>query len=258
MSTQNIEQDFKTKVCDQISLYAEGSHRYRVFTPFTFDDGDCLAIVLKLVDSEWQLSDEGHTLMHLSYKIDEKDLNKGTRQKIISNTLDGFSIQNKGGELVKRITDSDYGNCLFDFTQALIKISDVTYLSRERVRSTFIEDFEGLIKSAVPADRVKFHWHDKNQDPKGNYLVDCKVNGMADPLFIFALNNEDRVRDATICLHQYENWGFSFRSIGIFESQEEVSRKVLARFSDICGKQFSSLDGNKDRISTYLQKAIAS
>ena len=44
-------------------------NRFLVFTPFTFDDGDHLAIVLKRYDKHWFLSDEGHTYMHLSYEL---------------------------------------------------------------------------------------------------------------------------------------------------------------------------------------------
>ena len=42
--------------------------RYQVFTPFLFDDGDHLVIVLKRNNSHWVLSDEGHTYMHLTYR----------------------------------------------------------------------------------------------------------------------------------------------------------------------------------------------
>jgi hypothetical protein len=73
---------------------------------------------------------------------------------------------------------------------------------------------------------------------------------------VFAVPSDDKVRDATISLLQFERWNMPHRSLGIFEDQEETNRKVLARFSDMCEKQFSSLGANKDRIASYLQEAM--
>ena len=47
MSANIIEQDFINKVSAQISLSADGKDRFRVLTPFQFEDGDELVIVLK-------------------------------------------------------------------------------------------------------------------------------------------------------------------------------------------------------------------
>jgi hypothetical protein len=54
----------------------------------------------------------------------------------------------------------------------------------------------------------------------------------------------------------FEAQRIPFRAIGIFENQEDVNRKVLARFSDVCEKQFSSLFSNEDRIGDYLRRAV--
>ena len=40
MSIHNIEQEFLDKVSAKVRLMEEGLGRYRVFTPFQFDDGD--------------------------------------------------------------------------------------------------------------------------------------------------------------------------------------------------------------------------
>ena len=257
MLSDTIERDFQTKVSRKVRLETEGINRYRVLTPFRFDDGDHLAIVLKKEETGWVLSDEAHTYMHLTYDIDEKALHSGTRQKLISNVLSVFQVEDRSGELILNVANERYGDAFYTFVQALLKITDVSYLSRERVKSTFDEDFRALVTSSVPEDRRRFDWHDPKHDPNGKYTVDCYINGQQRPLYVYALTTDGQARDATISLHQFEKWGIPSRSLAIFEDQESINRKVLARFSDICEKQFSNLSGNRKRIQNYLGQVIA-
>ncbi len=113
MGIETIERDFKTKVGEKLTLLPEGIDRYRVFTPFIFEDGDHLSIVLKREHEKWLLSDEGHTYMHLTYDLTEKELQRGTRQKIITNALSLFSVQDRDGELIVLIPDDRYGDALY-------------------------------------------------------------------------------------------------------------------------------------------------
>jgi hypothetical protein len=257
MEFSSIEQSFRNKICTSISLVPEGIGRFRVFHPFLFDDGDHLSIVLKKENGSWLLTDEGHTFMHLSYTLDEKDWLHGTRQKIIENALSTYNVKDREGELNLIIEDDLYADSLFSFVQALLKVTDINYLTRERARSTFIEDFRRLIANEVSEKRRIFDWFDKDRDPKGNYQVDCRINSMPKPLFIYALQNDDQVKDATISLHMFERWGIPNQTLTIFEDQEKISRKVLARYSDVAGKLFSSIGGdNTQRITHFLHEII--
>ena len=47
MTIKSIEQDFIEKVSEKIRIVPDGKDRFRVFTPFRFDDGDHISIVLK-------------------------------------------------------------------------------------------------------------------------------------------------------------------------------------------------------------------
>ena len=194
--------------------------------------------------------------MHLTYDMDEQDLQRGTRQRIITNALSLFGVDDNDGELRMTVRNDEYGDALYSFVQALLKVTDVTYLNRERVRSTFLEDFRALIVETVPEERRQFDWHDSQHDPEGKYTVSCRIDEQTRQLFVYALPNDDQTRDATIALLQFERWGMPFQSVALFENQEEINRKVLARFSDVCDKQFSSLGTNRDRIIRYLQETI--
>jgi len=250
--TNDIERDLREKVCESVSLQQEGVDRFRVLSPFVLDDGDHLSIVLRRENGGWTFSDEGSTFMHLSYSIPESAFQKGTRQKIISNTLSSFHVKDREGELFMPVQQGQYGHALYTFIQAMLKISDVTYLTKERVRSTFMEDFRAFMTETVPEERRTFDWHHPTHDPRGIYPVDCHVNGMKRPLHVFALPNDDKTQVATISLLQFERWGLPFRSLGIFEDQEQIARKPLARFTDVCERQFASLITSQERLQRFL------
>ena len=254
MAAEIVQQDFRDKVSTKIWLEPDGDERFRVFTPFMFEDGDHLSVVLKKEGIRWVLSDEAHTYMHLTYDMEESDLHSGTRQDIISNVLSIFKIDDRDGELILEVLDERYGDALYSFIQALIKISDVSYLSRERAQSTFMEDFRALLSETAPESRRTFDWFDPAYDLGGKYRVDCRINGMQNPLFVYALTSNLKTRDATISLLQFEKWRISHRPVAIFENKQSIGHGVLARFTDVCQTQFSSLESVRNNIFQLLEE----
>jgi len=257
MSTvEDIATDFKRTVGAEIELLAEGTGRHVVSTPFTFDDGDEFTVLLKRDSGGWFLTDEAHTFMHLSYEMDERDWKSGNRAEIIEKALSMFDVQNEQGELKRRVEDHRFGDALFDYVQALSRIADIRLLSREIVRSTFLDDFRQVVQETVPHERRTFDWHDPEHDPEGNYSVDVRINEREKPLFVYALPNNKHVSDATISLLKFEQWNVPHESMGIFEDFREISDKEKARFMDVAGKLFSSPSGSRERFVEYLRERL--
>ena len=256
MSIKSIEQDFIDKVSAKIRVLPDGRDRFRVFTPFRFDDGDHITIVLKKEQTGWVLSDEGHTYMHLTYDISEKKLFRGTRHQIILNALSAFKVEDRFGELILQVKNTRFGDALYAFAQALVKMGDVLCLSKEHSQSTFIADFQALFHEVVPEDKRIFDWHDPIHDEAKKYTVDCRINGMPEPFFVYALFNNDRIRDATIKLQKVMQWDIPFRPLGIFQDRETANRQVVARLDDVCPAQFPNLEANRQAIVDYLGENI--
>lgn len=260
MSIQDIRQAFKESACGEIEVVTSGLSRYVVHVPFTFDDGDHFVVLLKEEKGQWILSDEGHTFMHMSYDFRDLEFDQGTRRSVIDEVLNNFGIEDHNGELVLPIPAGRYGDALFSFVQAITKITDVAFLNRDRVRSTFKEDFQKLVESKskeAGLDAVEFDYTHPLQDPKRQYPVDVRVNGKVTPqLLLFGIGNDAQCRDATITLQQWEKWQEFFQTITVFRDQTEINRLVLARFSNVAGSQLASLEVARERLGPYLHRIL--
>ena len=235
MSIGTIEKDFIDSISAEIELVPDGKDRFYVYTPFRFNDGDHISIILKKESEKWILSDEGHTYMHLTYDIDEQQLFRGNRQDIISRALSSFGVKDRGGELILEIKDTGYGNALYAFAQALLKITSVTSISQKQTpRKTFKGAFKEMIYSVASKDRIELDWFHEEYDPDGRYKVDCRINGMRMPLFVYALPTDRKISQATITLYEFKAWNIpDFRSIGIIRDRTKISQKSINYFRTV-------------------------
>lgn len=254
LEPSDLQNDLSASVGNEVKVRPHQNGVLRVEAPFDFPDGDHLVIRLRETNGGYEWTDFGHTLMHLSYAIDYDALSSGRRGELLEQSLSRLGLQNRDGELVLA-TGRGLGESLLRFAQALIHVSDLYYLSQERVRSTFVEDVMRLLEQRFPG-RTHRNYNDAERDPKRDYPIDCLVNQARQPVAVFAVLNDDRCRDSTITLQQFKAWGRELFSTAIFEDQEKINRRVLARFSNACDKQFASLTGQEDEIVSYVQRFL--
>lgn len=127
MKIEAIERDFRRAASDQVRVAPEGPHRYRVFTPFRFDDGDHLAIALRREDAGWVLSDEAHTGVRFG-----DDLGEAAPRQEGRGAASPFRVEDRDGELTLRIPGERYGEALSAFVRALLDIAGAARPARGR------------------------------------------------------------------------------------------------------------------------------
>lgn len=255
LDAQVLQSRLSSAVGSQVEVrpFAEGVAR--VEAPFVFADGDHLVIRLREADGRYEWSDYGHTLMHLSYEMDVDTISSGKRGELFAQALSRSDVEDREGELVLRADEEELGVSLLRFAQALIHISDLDYLTQERVRSTFVEDVKRLMRERF-SERAHIDYVDPEHDRQGQYPVDCLLDQARRPVAVFAVGNDDHCRDATITLQEFRAWGRELFSTAIFADQEQINRRVLARFSNAADKQFSSLVGQEEEIFDYLARML--
>ncbi len=213
---------FRKSVCRQFDLEEISQNEYLVHTGKYFDDGDELHIVLK-EDGEGKilLTDEGHTLMWLSYE----DFKLTPVRKSI---LDGIVSQNRVNLDEGRITVSaasaeEAGEALSSMVQAIIQAADMRRLSHSNVMSTFLEDIKEAYKKAALSSRCEFR--KKIEVRKGDFIEpDIFISGDA-PVLVYGVNNPERAKEAFINLLFVRDSGKNYRTIVVIGDDAEISKK---------------------------------
>lgn len=145
MKDESIDK-IRKSICDEIEIFVLDEHRIQFVSPILFGDGDSFNIVLNNEKNKCYFTDEGDTLMHLSY-MGLEDTFRGKRKIALDSMMKAFDIKFRKGEFNFSVDDSDIGYCYFRFLHGLANIVDyAVYTSRENVKSLFMDDFYAYMK----------------------------------------------------------------------------------------------------------------
>ena len=246
---KNISEGFHKN----IFLKEKRPNLYQVFLPFYYPDGDMIEIFLEVSANNniIIIQDMGMTLMRLSYNF---DLNSKNKKKVFNEILNNYQMEESEGSLKIIAPCDEIFSYLMQFIQVIIKISDLEFLKRETVKNLFYEYFEKFIT----VDLEKFNpikefypaFDTKKQYPTP-YAIPIKNK---EHFCIYPIASDDKCNESIITIQHYELHNFRPETLAVFENQESIGRKPLAKLSNVVGKQFSALQGNERRIEEYFEK----
>ncbi len=257
MSMNDVITDFTDYAFGQYKLIPRGDDLFYVATEFFFDDGDEFVIYLAKESNRWVLSDNCHTYRYLSYTLEPKDIHANRRGEIIRKVRTQYGIEDRDGELILDLSQDRYvgryGEALHNFIQAIQKIASVLYWVRYRVNRTFKRDFSERLKQVLGESRFDIDWHDPKIDPNKEYTVDCRINGVPNPLFVYTVTTETKIRDAIIAWRWFESQNVNFTPFGIFKSDNLINSRQFTKMKHICEHYEIGINNSARAIDGYVK-----
>lgn len=248
---EQLDEELLCKLlCARVRLHRRESNMVMLETPFAFPDGDQYALYLTETGTGGvRISDGGSTLMHLSYENDLDKFFEGTRSVLFRQVVDESCVQftDEDGQFYVESAVADLPEAAFRLGQAITRIHDLTFLSRNRVASTFYEDLGERLAAILSPDKIRRNYVAPGVPDGDHYPVDFEFQGKNDvPVFLFGILSRDKARLVTICLQHYIQSKVDFESLLVFENQEDIPRPDLSRLSNVGGEMIASLSAEDD------------
>lgn len=229
-------------------LYQRRPGKYQLIVPILHEDGDMVDIYLQ--DSpngkgSIRICDFGMALMRLSYTY---EINTPSRSRIFDSILKNNGIQNSNGSLFLDTTHEMLHECVLQFAGCVQKVCNMSYWSREIIRSTFYEDLreynEINLKDFNPMPDICPLADDKL------ISVDWTISHQLRKFYLFGVSNNDKAKSVTISLLEFQRAELKFISLIVHENMEELGKKATHFLTKNADIQYPTL-------STFQEKALA-
>ena len=244
------------RLCEEVQVEARPDGALMIRSSFAFPDGDRFPIRLSEAPAGGlRLSDQGHTLMRMSYEDEVDSFMEGPRGMLLERILGETGLSWDQGAFCFDTTPEQLSESLFAFGQALTRTYDLTLSSRVHSASTFYDELKLSLLQLVDEGRI----HPGYQPPVPNpeaYPVDFMLEGKNGvPLFLYGIPDQDKARLVTIMLAHFHRHGVEFESLLVFGDQEEIPRRDLARLSDVGGEMVATL-GSQEALDRKLRQRL--
>ena len=248
LDNTRLENLLRERLCATVRIHRRVDGVLMLESPFTFPDGDHYPVYLSESSTGGvRLSDCGHTLMHVSYEHDVDTFYEGARASLREQIVRECGIEENNGIFSIEAPMDQVATALFRFGQALTKIHDLSFLSRESVASTFYKDLRSLLFTIVDKESVAKDYIPNNVPSGKNYPVDFRILGRgAIPVFLYGVPNRDKARLTTIMLSHFLLHDLAFESVIVFANQQEMPKLDLARLTNVAGTAVASLEAEED------------
>lgn len=228
---------------------------FQLIAPFFHEDGDMVDVYLersKESPNKIRITDYGKTIMRLSYTF---DIDTPKRAEVFNLIISESSIYEDSGQLYIEVHPETLTAGIYQFTQAIAKISSMRHFSRETIRSMFYEDLRHYILSDLtkyqPTPRVTPIVD--REDLEVDYVFPIAKR----PLFLFGVRGYSKSRLVTICCLEFQKANLPFRSVIVHEDLDSLPKNDRYRITNIADKQFIGIEDFKRHGPSFFDREVS-
>lgn len=212
----------KQSAGSEIDVEPYTQDRYLVHTGFTYPDGDELHIVLTKKGNDWIFTDDGHTMMWLSYE--EFNLTY-SRRNLLNRTLNSNGVSlNEGRLTIKCPSDMDgIGVALRSMIMTELQIADLLYLDKKVVKSTFVEDLKSAFVESDIFDICHFDAKVIGTDDI-EYNADVLIDAVK-PILVFGIRSPVQCARATVSMLSLNRNQEKYLFMIVFDKDCQIPRR---------------------------------
>lgn len=252
----NLKEYFKLlteQFNNQIGFREKRLGIYQLVAPYFHEDGDMYDIFLmEKGDRFVRITDEGLTLMRLSYSFDIDTPNK---QRIFQKILSENYVCDEDGTLYMDVPVEKLYPAIQQFAQTISKVSNMQLYKREVIQSLFYE----LLAEAVEAKLKQYGPVPSIYPMPDRYdlEVDFEMRVTPRPVYLFGAKDVAKTRLVAICCLEFQKAKLPFISFVVHEDFESLSRKDQARITSAADKQFVNLDDFRENAEQVMEREVA-
>ena len=255
MEYGEILEAIKTSFGNNIGLKNIKPNVFQVLIPYYHEDGDMIDIFIEEIWGQLVIKDFGQTLMRLSYVTDIDTKNK---KQIFNNILASMRVQSDNGILYVNVQKlENICGDIMDMAAAITKVSDISLLKRETIKSMFYEYFDKYITETFwiyDLHKDYIFEQDKAKEYEAPYaLLSTKLTS---PIVVFPILTTDKCKDAIMSTLSYKLRKIPVRTIWVFQDYEDIQGTAYSKFTNLAHKSFITLDGAKEYMGEYVEEMI--
>ena len=240
MDIVSIRASLGQTVAGKFDFYERRPGDYQLVIPILHEDGDMVDIYLNdspLGNNYVRICDFGLALMRLSYTY---AVNTLARQRILDSILFNNGVSNDDGNLYLDISIERLYEGILQFAGCVQKICNMSYWSRETVRSAFYDD----LRAYVTDEMVEFDpVADRYPLPDFPNSVDWSLTYNSRQFYVFGVLGNDKAKNVTISLLEFQKADIRpFISLVVHENMEELGKRERLYLTKNADTQYPVLD----------------